>query len=158
MSHSLWLICSGCSNTKGSYSCSRDSVYCGDSFTCDDIDECAPGVDNCDTNATCFNSGGDFSCACYCGFAGSGTSCSDVYECMSGNHNCDANESCSNTFGSIRLILACSVLKHERPWLQSPNPLFLTRINMWNHKNMVLHCHSLEFSFYWPYSVIFTIP
>ena len=40
-----------------------------------DIDECAAGLDNCDSNATCTNTDGSFICTCKIGFDGDGTTC-----------------------------------------------------------------------------------
>ena len=40
-----------------------------------DIDECATGVDNCDSEATCANTVGSFSCTCNRGYHGDGTTC-----------------------------------------------------------------------------------
>jgi hypothetical protein len=48
--------------------------YCN-MYVCPDIDECAAGVDNCDTNAACANTPGSFTCTCDQGYAGDGVTC-----------------------------------------------------------------------------------
>ena len=40
-----------------------------------DIDECAEGLDNCDTNADCVNTDGSFLCICWEGYEGDGRTC-----------------------------------------------------------------------------------
>jgi hypothetical protein len=42
---------------------------------CEDIDECALGLDNCCENARCLNTAGSFNCICEAGFVGDGVSC-----------------------------------------------------------------------------------
>ena len=49
------------------------------SFTVLDIDECASGTDNCDTNAVCVNTHGSFTCTCQSGYAGNGVNCDGTY-------------------------------------------------------------------------------
>tara|TARA_B100000575_G_scaffold102752_1_gene81876 strand:+ start:37 stop:1881 length:1845 start_codon:yes stop_codon:yes gene_type:complete len=44
---------------------------------CEDIDECATGTDNCDTNAACTNTIGSFSCVCNSSYTGDGVTCSE---------------------------------------------------------------------------------
>ena len=43
-----------------------------------DIDECATGADNCDTNAACSNSPGSFACTCNHGYTGNGVTCMGI--------------------------------------------------------------------------------
>ncbi|XP_065180412.1 fibrillin-1-like [Sycon ciliatum] len=45
--------------------------------TCDDIDECTAGVDDCDAMASCSNTIGSFECSCKSGYYGNGTSCEE---------------------------------------------------------------------------------
>ena len=40
-----------------------------------DIDECAHGTDNCDSDASCIDTKGSFTCACKQGFSGNGLTC-----------------------------------------------------------------------------------
>src|SRR5690606_6154015 len=44
--------------------------YSGDpnTGTCDDIDECTLGTDQCDANADCLNTPGGYFCACKAGY------------------------------------------------------------------------------------------
>ena len=41
----------------------------------EDIDECALGTDNCDSQATCVNTIGSFTCGCNVGYTGNGITC-----------------------------------------------------------------------------------
>ncbi|HQN72400.1 MAG TPA: lectin like domain-containing protein [bacterium] len=92
-----------CTNNEPGYICTCGSGYIlnVDGHTCDDINECTAGTDNCDANATCANTTGSFTCTCNSGYSGSGTTCSDINECTLGTDNCDANATCANTTGSF---------------------------------------------------------
>jgi hypothetical protein len=46
-----------------------------------DIDECATGADNCDTNAACANTPGSFTCTCNQGYTGDGAPCIGEITC-----------------------------------------------------------------------------
>ncbi|CBY08675.1 unnamed protein product [Oikopleura dioica] len=50
-----------------------DGYHCVNN--CEDIDECALGLDNCCENARCLNTPGSFNCICEPGFYGDGVSC-----------------------------------------------------------------------------------
>ena len=43
-----------------------------------DIDECARGTDNCDSNADCINTQGSFQCDCRDGYEGNGRICTGI--------------------------------------------------------------------------------
>ncbi|HQB09692.1 MAG TPA: lectin like domain-containing protein [bacterium] len=92
-----------CTNNEPGYICTCGSGYIlnVDGHTCDDINECTLGIDNCDANATCANTTGSFTCTCNSGYSGSGTTCSDINECTAGTDNCDTNATCANTTGSF---------------------------------------------------------
>jgi hypothetical protein len=55
-------------------------------LNCIDIDECATGAHNCDSNATCTNTPGSSNCTCNQGYIRNGDSCigkkfNHVFEC-----------------------------------------------------------------------------
>jgi len=92
-----------CMNTQGSYSCSCDPGYRFNAATqtCDDINECAEGLNNCHPFAICVNQPGSFVCACSLGYEGDGVTCVDINECARGTDNCSDNASCQNTSGGF---------------------------------------------------------
>ncbi len=50
--------------------CACEKGFKGDGQTCDDIDECSEGMDDCAATATCANTEGGFTCACPDGTVG----------------------------------------------------------------------------------------
>ena len=78
----------------------------GDGETCDDVDECAEGADDCAPEATCTNTRGSFDCDCGDGYVGDGRSCTDLDECELGIDDCDANALCTNTAGAFECACA----------------------------------------------------
>ena len=95
-----------CSNTLGSYSCTRNSGYVGNGVICEDVNECSDGVHSCDTNAKCLNTDGSYQCECLNGFVGDGSFCDDVNECAADSANdCVEHSFCTNTYGSY--ICSC---------------------------------------------------
>ncbi|XP_078691947.1 uncharacterized protein LOC144922177 [Branchiostoma floridae x Branchiostoma belcheri] len=54
-----------------------DDGYVWSEVACVDIDECATGTDNCDSEATCTNTDGSFTCTCNDGYVGDGFICVD---------------------------------------------------------------------------------
>ncbi|MBU1242476.1 DNRLRE domain-containing protein, partial [Myxococcota bacterium] len=88
-------------NTVGAFTCTCNGGFTGDGVTCTDIDECALGTDDCDTNASCANTTGAFTCTCNGGYSGDGVTCADIDECALGTDDCDANAACANTVGAF---------------------------------------------------------
>ncbi|CAH1238943.1 HMCN1 [Branchiostoma lanceolatum] len=82
-------------------SCPVGYTFNSDGTSCDDIDECTAGTDNCGSDATCSNTVGSFTCACNSGYTGNGVTCADIDECTAGTHNCGSDATCSNTVGGF---------------------------------------------------------
>ena len=77
--------------TVGSYYCSClvgyenvDSTHLGtplDGTSCQNVDECTTGDNECDANAHCTDNDGSYTCECLGGWTGDGRSCMDFEEC-----------------------------------------------------------------------------
>jgi len=96
--------------------CNPKNQFCNDDLMCDCIegwfsasgmggacqneDECANEMHECDPNAKCTDTVGSYKCECKEGFTGDGKSCSDVNEC-SDKSACDDGFICINTNGSF---------------------------------------------------------
>ncbi len=89
-----------CSQSGDSFVCICRDGFEGDGILCQDIDECAEGIDSCDELATCTNTPGSYECECPEGYEGDGTYCEDVDECAEGIDSCDELATCTNTPGS----------------------------------------------------------
>jgi hypothetical protein len=88
-------------------------------YTCDNIDECKTGANDCDVNANCMDTKGSFECACdKVGWEDTvpatapadvprGRTCRDVDECFLETDDCNTNAVCDNTQGSF--ACACNV-------------------------------------------------
>jgi len=85
-------------------------VECPDGFyldgeACEDIDECALSLDDCDALVTCENTAGGFTCgSCPSGYDDvneDGTQCEDIDECALSLDDCDALVTCENTAGGF---------------------------------------------------------
>ena len=69
---------------------------------CQDIDECAGGVDSCNVDvSTCANNIGAFDCVCNSGYIMTNEGeCQDIDECASAENRCGAFGTCVNTPGN----------------------------------------------------------
>ncbi|XP_059163001.1 fibulin-1-like [Physella acuta] len=77
---------------------------------CEDINECAIGIDSCAAGERCENTVGSFVCRrernCGTGYTLDDTTqrCLDIDECALGTHNCDEGFTCLNIQGSFRCV------------------------------------------------------
>ncbi len=88
-----------CTDIVGGYTCNCSANFTPGNGTCQDINECTAGTDNCAQN--CTNTTGGFTCSCDSGYTlnGDGHSCDDINECTLNTDNCAQN--CTNTTGSF---------------------------------------------------------
>ena len=56
-------------------SCMPGFESSGEEFSCNDLDECSAGQNDCHSDADCSNTPGSFTCACKSGFMGDGRQC-----------------------------------------------------------------------------------
>ncbi|XP_063134186.1 adhesion G protein-coupled receptor E5 isoform X6 [Rattus norvegicus] len=109
-----------CMNSEGSYYCVCNLGYKllsgAESFTnksentCQDVNECTSGQNQCHQSTHCINKMGGYSCICRRGWKpapGSpngpvNTVCEDVDECSSGQHQCHSSAICKNIPGSYK--------------------------------------------------------
>ena len=86
----------------GNCVCSDGFVFNENGMTCDDIDECELGLDDCGSNTKCLNFHGSFTCLCLDGFGydeADAKNCIDNNECVTGAHICSLNANCENYAG-----------------------------------------------------------
>ncbi|KAK7789041.1 hypothetical protein R5R35_010542 [Gryllus longicercus] len=121
-----------CLNTEGSFTCQtrtqKPSCPAGYKLgaqpgTCEDIDECKTGNNDCP--GSCVNTIGSYQCSmstkavCPAGFKPTGGTCKDVDECSEGLHACDTSEKCVNEIGHYR----CDPTKPPYVNMLKPNVL-----------------------------------
>ena len=99
-----------CVNLDGNFECACNAGYEAIGETCQDLDECAAGLDNCEADEVCVNTPGSFTCmshqmnSCELGHVWVGTptegACEDQDECATDNGGC-FNAECENKIGSF---------------------------------------------------------
>jgi hypothetical protein len=97
---------STCLNSDGGYVCTCNTGFERSGDSCVNIDECARGLDLCDSAATCTDTPTGYTCACNSGYSGDGFACQDVDECATGADNCvkDGVATCQNTRGGFECV------------------------------------------------------
>ncbi|KAI8492386.1 hypothetical protein Bbelb_298390 [Branchiostoma belcheri] len=90
-----------CHNVPGSYHCDCNEGQKGNGTFCEDVDECAFGIDACHEHANCSNTDGNYTCTCIAGHVGDGFNCTDVDECSTDTDDCHDHANCVNTEGSF---------------------------------------------------------
>uniref|UniRef100_A0A3B4VNG8 Fibulin-1 n=1 Tax=Seriola dumerili TaxID=41447 RepID=A0A3B4VNG8_SERDU len=80
-----------------------------DGKSCEDINECLLGANNCRGGERCINTEGSFRCqrevSCGTGYElTDNNNCKDIDECETGIHNCGPEFECLNTQGSFRCL------------------------------------------------------
>ncbi|KAH7644719.1 hypothetical protein HUG17_0257 [Dermatophagoides farinae] len=135
-----------CTNTIGSYRCSRK---CNSGYrmninghSCEDIDECIERSYSCPANKICKNRLGSYSCECRVGFIATRDGiCEDIDECEQGDELlCEYPETqkCVNTIGSYRCECRQGyrqIINDEKIFESSSSSIFID-INDDNDKNI----------------------
>jgi hypothetical protein len=85
--------------------CACPDGYDGDGTTCNDVDECAEGADDCHADAVCTNTAGAFECECAKGFVGDGIDCEPAASCA--DDPCHSHAVCTDT-GIGEFSCACN--------------------------------------------------
>jgi hypothetical protein len=95
-----------CVNTQGGFMCVCKQGLQRDGQDCVDIDECARGLDLCDSSAICKNQPIGYTCECKPGYEGNGYACADIDECERGEARCakDGLTMCQNTRGGYQCL------------------------------------------------------
>ena len=83
-----------CYNFEGGHNCICKIGYSANGLICEELDECATGVDNCSGNADCTNTDGAYTCQCHAGFTGNGFQC--ITTDPESPCDCGTNEICEN--------------------------------------------------------------
>ena len=101
-----------CRNMAGNFTCLCDTGWTpstlGDN-QCEDLDECALGLNDCDTFATCINTNGSFSCECNQGFQDKKRFCTR-YQCSNQTFLNESSSHQQNATFSGRRQEACSCI------------------------------------------------
>uniref|UniRef100_A0A9J7ZS34 EGF like domain multiple 6 n=1 Tax=Cyprinus carpio carpio TaxID=630221 RepID=A0A9J7ZS34_CYPCA len=99
----------GCEEVQGEVRClcpSPGLQLGSDGKTCEDIDECATGKNQCPFNRQCTNTFGSYYCKCQTGYdlkyVNGKYDCIDINECTSNTHKCSHHAECINTHGSYK--------------------------------------------------------
>lgn len=99
----------GCEEVQGEVRClcpSPGLQLGSDGKTCEDIDECVTGKNQCPFNRQCTNTFGSYYCKCQPGYdlkyVNGKYDCVDINECVSNTHKCSHHAECINTHGSYK--------------------------------------------------------
>lgn len=91
-----------CQNIYGTFICGCFPGYACQNATCEEVDECQNGMNQCSENANCTNTPGSYMCSCLSGYSGDGNNCTDINECSSYSlHNCHYYAQCQNFEGGF---------------------------------------------------------
>jgi hypothetical protein len=97
---------STCLNVPGGYVCDCQAGFERQNGACVNVDECARGLDLCDSSAICTDHTPGYICQCKSGYDGDGLTCADIDECANKTANCanDGLASCQNSRGSYSCV------------------------------------------------------
>lgn len=99
-----------CKESDGRASCVCPTGYkavADEPGTCEDLDECATGANDCDANATCKNRIGSYECTCNEGYSGTGRICQSLNDCEGVSNTCHADATCTNGDDAVQCM--CSM-------------------------------------------------
>ncbi|KAI0239408.1 hypothetical protein LSAT2_009862 [Lamellibrachia satsuma] len=82
-----------CTELQPGFKCICNAGYEGNGIFCQDVNECARGLHDCDDSAICKNTLGSYRCTCRIGYLGDGRTC--VRSCLVAASPCDVTP-CAN--------------------------------------------------------------